>query len=484
MSKYHILAAFIAACCLALPVSSSAQNLIYVSAGGDDANSCGRTDPCRTIQRAEQLAQPGDTVQVGPGVYAEAITLTKSGTAARKITYRGHVGRCNSTVNIDPHAPATRPNPFAITDGWIIEASHVVVDCFRIRPSTASVGVSITGVGAGRNAAINRSYIDIINNYVEFDGVNCGAGISLVSSGPFDTMSTHIQVVNNFITGCAYGISVRATHSVVKDNEVYKLRAWDRAGDMDYMRLFGTDLTIRGNYFHGSRIADCNGLECHIDCFQTFNLNGAGWAKLQNVVIDRNTCFNAHQGILMQDVSKGNPGRASGSHDNITVTNNVIGFGPEGSSMVWCMLFNSVTNISTFHNTCVSGQVRYRANSTAVHRNNLHQVDTKSPAASDGTGSVTISDNLFYNPSHAFGRAEWSGNILNINPLFLDAAKNDYRLSGSSPAIRAGAPVGVLEDRNGKPRPAEYPDIGAYQSSGAPGRPMGVRVFGEKGGRH
>jgi hypothetical protein len=460
----------------------SAQKVIFISANGDDANSCGKADPCQTVTRAEQSAQPGDTVQMGAGVYAGAITLTKSGTEARKITYRGHSGQCASTPNRDLHAPATRPNPSSITDGWIVEASHIVIDCFRIRPKTVALGVSITGVGKGRNAAINRSYIDVVNNYVEFDGVNCAAGISLVSSGALASMSTHIQVVNNFITGCAYGVSIRATNSLVKDNEVYKLRAWDGAGDMDYMRLFGTNLHIRGNYLHGSRVADCNGEECHIDCFQTFNLNGSDWARLQNVVIDANTCFNAHQGILMQDVSRGNPGRPSGSHDHITVTNNVIGLGPEGSSMVWCMLFNSITNVSTFHNTCVSGQVRYRANSTAVHRNNLHRVETKSPAASDGTGSVTISDNLFYNPSHVFGRAEWPDNILNINPLFVDAANHDYRLSPNSPAIKAGASLGVREDRNATPRPTANPDIGAYQWSIVPAPPSNLTAEPRKRG--
>ncbi len=463
MSKYAILAVLVAVSGLAFPGSSAAQKLIFVSSDGDDGNSCGRADPCRTVRRAEQLAQPGDTVQIDAGVYAGAITLTKSGTAARKITYRGHSGQCASTINADPHAPSTRPNPSAITDGWIVEASHIVIDCFRIRPRTVALGVSITGVGRGSNAAINRSYIDVVNNYVEFEGYNCAAGISFVSSGELSSMSTHIYVANNFITGCAYGISIRATNSVVQDNEVYRLRAWDGAGDMDYMRLFGTDLSIRGNYLHGNRVADCNGEECHIDCFQTFNLNGAEWAKLQNVSIDRNTCFNAHQGILMQDVSRGNPGRPSGSHDNITVTNNVIGLGPAGSAMVWCMLFNSITNVSTLHNTCVSGQVRYRANSTGIHRNNLHRVETRSPAASDGTGSVTITNNLFYNPSFVFDGAEWPGNIVNINPLFRDAANNDYSLTPNSPAIKAGADLGVREDRNAKPRPAAYPDIGAYQ---------------------
>ncbi len=467
MRRHVSIAVCVAGCCLSVPSPSVAQRQIYLAINGDDANPCTGAAPCRSMRRAEDLAEPGDIVEVGAGTYNGAIKLTKSGTADRRITYRGHQGVCRSSVNSDLHAPRTRPNPVAITDGWIVEASHIVIDCFRIRPKAVGNGVSITGAGTGSSAPIHRSYIDVVNNYVEYAGVDCGTGISLVSSSAQAYASTQIYVANNFVTGCAYGISVRATNSTIQDNELYRLRAWDGAGDMDYMRLFGRDLTIRGNYLHGNRVSDCNGEGCHIDCFQTFNLNGADWAYLQDVTIDRNTCFNAHQGILMQDVSRGNPGPPSGSHSNITVTNNVIGFGPlDASAMTWCMLFNSVTNVATFHNTCLSGQVRYRAGTTAVHRNNLHSVETKSPAGDDGTGSVTITNNLFYNPSHAYSAGDWPGNIVNINPLFVDAANHDYRLSAASPAIKAGAMLGVvLVDRNAQPRPILAPDIGAYQWS-------------------
>jgi len=43
--------------------------------------------PLKTVGKAAQLAKPGDTVLVRPGVYREAVRLRQSGTAEAPITF-------------------------------------------------------------------------------------------------------------------------------------------------------------------------------------------------------------------------------------------------------------------------------------------------------------------------------------------------------------------------------------------------------------
>ena len=53
---------------------------------GDDSND-GLTKPFLTIQRAANIALPGDTILVQPGIYRERVSPIKGGTATAPITY-------------------------------------------------------------------------------------------------------------------------------------------------------------------------------------------------------------------------------------------------------------------------------------------------------------------------------------------------------------------------------------------------------------
>ncbi|MGO4478616.1 DUF1565 domain-containing protein, partial [Massilia sp. 2TAF26] len=67
--------------------AASARNL-YVSTSGRDTNAgTSSTAPLRTIQRASNLALPGDTVHVAPGTYSETITSSVNGTASARIRF-------------------------------------------------------------------------------------------------------------------------------------------------------------------------------------------------------------------------------------------------------------------------------------------------------------------------------------------------------------------------------------------------------------
>jgi hypothetical protein len=63
----------------------------YVAPTGADANAGTSRAPFRTIQRAADMAQPGDTVLVRPGLYTGAsriVSLDRGGAPSRWITYR------------------------------------------------------------------------------------------------------------------------------------------------------------------------------------------------------------------------------------------------------------------------------------------------------------------------------------------------------------------------------------------------------------
>jgi alpha-N-arabinofuranosidase len=65
----------------------------HVTKGGDDAHPGTPAAPLRTIQRAAELAQPGDTITVHEGIYRERVNPPRGGESdARRIVYRAAPG--------------------------------------------------------------------------------------------------------------------------------------------------------------------------------------------------------------------------------------------------------------------------------------------------------------------------------------------------------------------------------------------------------
>lgn len=68
---------------------------IYVAPApvGNDANDgLSPGQAVATVQRGANLAQPGDRVSIGPGIYREQVTVPRSGTSVQPIVFRGQAG--------------------------------------------------------------------------------------------------------------------------------------------------------------------------------------------------------------------------------------------------------------------------------------------------------------------------------------------------------------------------------------------------------
>jgi alpha-N-arabinofuranosidase len=81
-------AVFMVAGIFALIIAAQAVE-IHVAVNGNDSNPGTRAAPLRTIQRAADLAQPGDTITVHEGVYRERINPPRGGESdSKRITYQ------------------------------------------------------------------------------------------------------------------------------------------------------------------------------------------------------------------------------------------------------------------------------------------------------------------------------------------------------------------------------------------------------------
>ena len=78
---------------LLLPLSLLCGREWYVAKEGNDKNSGSANAPFATIAFAASKAQPGDTVIIGPGLYREQVTFTRSGKKNSPITFKGVRGK-------------------------------------------------------------------------------------------------------------------------------------------------------------------------------------------------------------------------------------------------------------------------------------------------------------------------------------------------------------------------------------------------------
>ncbi|BCU78668.1 pectate lyase [Luteolibacter sp. LG18] len=105
----------------------------YVAPAGSDAGAGSLEKPFATVQRAQQAANPGDTVQIrggtyrmknsdiskSKGPYASLTFLDKSGTKDKPITYRAYRDEKPVFDCTDVKPPGKRVSVFSVTGSWL-----------------------------------------------------------------------------------------------------------------------------------------------------------------------------------------------------------------------------------------------------------------------------------------------------------------------------------------------------------------------------
>jgi parallel beta-helix repeat protein len=389
----------------------------YVSTTGNDANDGSATSPWRTLQKAANSVQPGDTVIVKAGNYA-GFDLRRDGTADKRITFRGEAGAAITSRN------AKTP------DGINLEgADYVTVEGFTINSMPR----------AGIRSVLNSNVV-LRNNTAN---LNTNWGI-------LTAFSNDLLIEGNTITGTKTYHGIHLSNSgdrpVVRGNTISGSRLSGIYLDGDITS--GGDGIITGAVIEANKIFD----------------NGAGGGSaidgdgVQNSLFQNNLLYNNHRGgITLYKTSGG--GASTGNK----LVNNTVVNAADGN---WALNLQSgsintmVLNNVLYSRSSTMGSVNISPNSRTGFVSNYNAVMGRMRI--DGATNISL--------------AQWQSstgqdkNSLVATPeqLFVNAAGNDYRLSDTSPAWDKGTATNApTKDFEGTTRPqGAAMDIGADERIG------------------
>jgi hypothetical protein len=239
----------------------------YVDPAGSDSNpppsdACRHpASACRTLQRAIDVACPGDVIQIGSGVYAEQLKVTKSG-----LTLNG----APTDVVIRPSAVVPGTDQGSPCSGGIGTAIVLVSNASGVTLNNLNVDGSLVAASrpprfigiSYRNASGAISGGSVTNiRHEPLDGAQNGLGIHVQAS------ATHVAIVDtsgvtvsgyqkNGITysgcGCANAVA-GSTRGVVSGNTVTGAGPTSLIAQNGIQVGFGAGpVTISGNHVSGA----------------------------------------------------------------------------------------------------------------------------------------------------------------------------------------------------------------------------------------
>ncbi|MBC8010212.1 MAG: right-handed parallel beta-helix repeat-containing protein, partial [Burkholderiales bacterium] len=210
----------------------------FVSGTGDDNNN-GTTlaTAFRTLQKAADLTEPGDTVLVANGTYSDAPTpdgkplpsITDKETigamALLRITRPGRADAWITWKALPGHRPELRPISWA---GISIHTSYIVVDGFTVTGDNDSI-VLLEAINEGKQPKANPYYN---TNGIVIEGRH---------KSP-DAKPHHIVIRNCVVSKCPGGglTALEADYFTFEDNLVFD-NAW-------FMRYGGSGITTLNSW--------------------------------------------------------------------------------------------------------------------------------------------------------------------------------------------------------------------------------------------
>lgn len=454
---------------LASPAGAFATNRFVRPTGFDTNNPC--TDslaPCQTIQRAVSQSGDGDTVHVGPGSYTGAVSATN------KVFIVG----AGAGQDPDSNTVLQPSSGFAIRmfDGGGVSNMRVTGG----GSASAGQGIVLSATGTGASADY------LLRDLVVIGGATAsGAGpaIHAFSAGSDRVISAKIEDSLLRVPQPAGGpeaAAVRAeddrTIVSVERTEVRGGAGTDDAGfsveDGAVAILGETPVGIDGSLTHGLRF---DGVGSNASVFQSRIAAQTGiWAVADDA--GEQLAFTVRESVV--GPLPGQPGMAvaAGGGPGTKVVGNVAQSTLIGLSAVGAVYVAADDSTATVD---LSSVIARNVNPSA-------KPDLFAIAANGGTGRITAKHSLFDRvTTQQQGSAPAAGSGTNVtgDPLFVNAAADDLRVSAGSPAIDRGDPAGVYageKDAGGLPRAADgdgdckpVPDIGGHELQ-APTKPCPV----------
>ncbi|HIG12279.1 MAG: right-handed parallel beta-helix repeat-containing protein [bacterium] len=365
-------------------------------------------EPFCEIQRALDLAQNGDTISVAPGTYYERLVFRGK---AVLLTAPGGAG--NTTLDA-----SSLGTVISITNG---EDSSTVLEGFTITGGLAPYGAGIRLSGTSPE----------IRDCVLTDNVASqkGGGISMRNNS-----NPHIHdcqfTSNSALTGDGGGLYLDGSAASVEACIFIGNQAGQLGGGISMENQSAPTLT--GVFFHANRSDGGGG---------GLAVNGGSATLLTCVLLDNISALEGGA-IFAQN-------NAQLALDHTLVAANDAEGGTGGG-----LFLNS--------STAILSQVTFASNSSQVDGCGIFGANS---------AQVSLSNCIFWGNGGSelivpFGAAagtftniegglSGTGNM-DLDPLFVDPANRDYRLSAGSPCIDAGDPNGTL-DPDGS-----APDMGAF----------------------
>jgi hypothetical protein len=359
--------------------------------------------------------KPGDTVIVRPGTYTESVSIGRSGAEDNHITLKSEV----------PGQALIRGTSWNAVS---INANYVTID-----------GFDISGRGGGDGIEANgRHHIAVLNNIVHD---NRESGIQFNGSDFIRVEGN--TTYNNASDGWFSGISIYQNRNITGDTKTEGFRTIVR-DNISY-----NNVTKTGQHTDGNGII--------IDDFQSTQTKGFPNYTFPTLVENNLVYGNGGKGIQVTWSDYVTVRNNTSYHNNVDNLNTGTWRGE---------LSNSASSNNTWINNIAVANPRFNSNNTAIDNTSTGGYKNQ---------NIVWANNLTFNGTagNASVRTDGgnamptiaNGNILGVDPRFIDPGQANFLLHSTSPALNAGTNSFGLHttDLLGNNRAVGRVDLGAFE---------------------